>query len=79
MPNRCEHVKRMDAATCVSACRELIVLGVRCRGRGRENRQECVDIVLRGMWLKREDSQDRAAWRRVVSRHPMSLRARKHK
>lgn len=57
------HVERKSADDWVSACRNLVVEGVRGRGRGRKTWNECVKDDLGKLGLTREDAQDRFAWR----------------
>ena len=57
------HVERKTADDWVSKCREMSVVGVRRRGRGRKSWMECVEEDMRGLHLGREDALDRGVWR----------------
>src|SRR5258706_258231 len=55
------HVEPKDPTDLVSACRSLVVEGVRGRGRGRKTWQECVQEDMKRLRLNKRDAQDRAA------------------
>src|SRR5258706_542922 len=57
------HVEHKDPTDWVSACRSLVVEGVRGRGRGRKTWQECVQEDMKRLRLNKRDAQERAAWR----------------
>ena len=57
------HVERKGADDWVSKCRELIVVGDRCRGRGRKTWMECVEDDVVRLHLCRKDALDRMMWR----------------
>ena len=50
----------------VSKCREMSVVGVRRRGRGRKTWMECVEEDMRRLHLRSEDALDRGVWRNGI-------------
>ena len=57
------HVERKRSDDWVSACRDIVIEGRKCSGRGRKTWQECVQDDMKRMKLRREEAQDRAAWK----------------
>ena len=57
------HVERKSMGDWVAKCRELLVEGVRGRGRGRKSWMECVVEDMGRLHLRREDALDRTTWR----------------
>ena len=45
------HVERKSGDDWVSACRNVVVAGVRCVGRGMKTRYECVKESMKGTWF----------------------------
>ena len=60
------HVERKSVDDCVAACRNLVVDGKRCRGRGRKTWNECVSEDLKKFGLTKEIAQDREVWRSAI-------------
>ena len=73
------HVERKNGDDWVSACRNVVVAGVRCAGRGRKTWRECVKddmdelglhsewVVFRDMWrasYRGEMSNPSGAWKK---------------
>jgi hypothetical protein len=50
----------------VSKCREMSVVGVRRRGRGRKTWMECVEEDMQRLQLRSEDALDRGVWRNGI-------------
>ena len=70
------HVTRKDADDCVSACRNMAVLGERGRRRGRKTWKECVADYMQQLRLRQEDAQDRAVWKNgILGNRPTHARA----
>src|SRR5271165_3711065 len=57
------HVERKSAEDWVSACRELVVEGVKGKGRSRKSWKECVADDMRKLRLRKEDAQNCVLWR----------------
>ena len=47
-------------------CREMSVVGVRRRGRGRKTWMECVEEDMHRLQLRSEDALDRGVWRNGI-------------
>ena len=60
------HVERKSQDDWVSKCRDLVIDGVRSKGRGRKMWNECVEEDMRRLGLKRVDAQDRIVWRNAI-------------
>jgi hypothetical protein len=73
------HVERKRARNnrdWVSRCRELLVEGVRGRGRGRKSWMECVEEDMGRLHLRREDALDKTTWRNgILGNRPTRARA----
>jgi hypothetical protein len=61
------HVERKSGDDWVSACREIVVDGVRKKGRGKKTWMESVMDDMKRCGLKREQAQDRAMWKRGIA------------
>ena len=61
------HVERKSKDDWVLACTNMEVVGDRKRGRGRKTWRECVNDDTKTLGLKKEEAQDRLAWRRSIS------------
>jgi hypothetical protein len=64
------HVERKSEDDWVSACRELVVDGVKGRGRGKKTWMECIREDMRKFGLTKADAQDRVGWRVAINRKP---------
>jgi len=72
------HVERKDASDWVSACRDMVVVGQRGRGRGRKTWKQCVADDMKKLKLVSEDAQDRAVWRSsILEQRPTRASAEK--
>ena len=61
------HVKRKSGDDWVSACRNVVVAGVRCAGRGRKTWRECVKDDMEELGLYPEWVVFRDMWRDLIS------------
>ena len=61
------HVERKSGDNWVSACRNVVVTGVRCAGRGRKTWRECVKDDTDELGLQPEEAVFRDMWRGLVS------------
>ena len=60
---------RVEMTGCLSACRNVVVAGVRCgRGRGRKTWRECVKDDMDELSLHSERVLFRDVWRSLISR-----------
>ena len=62
------HVERKSGDDWVSACRNVVVAGVRCVGRGRKTWYECVKDDMKVLGLHPEWALFRGMWRGFISR-----------
>ena len=62
------HVERKNGDDWVSACRNVVVVGVRCVGRGRKTWRECVKEDTDELGLHPEWAVFRDVWRGPISR-----------
>ena len=62
------HVERKSGEDWVSACRNVVVAGVRCVGRGRKTWYECVTDDMVELGLHPEWAVFRDMWRGFISR-----------
>ena len=55
------HVERKSGDDWMSACRNVVVAGVRCAGRGRKTWRECVkdDVGLHSEWVVFRDGVEK--------------------
>ena len=60
------HLERKNGGDWVSRCREIEVAGAKRRGRGKKTWFECVKNDLSSLGLKKEWTQDRVEWRRLI-------------
>ena len=60
------HLERKGSNDWVSVCRNYVVVGKKCRGRGKKTWGECVRQDLKVFGLKSEWAQDRAEWRGLI-------------
>jgi hypothetical protein len=60
------HLERKNEGDWVSDCREFEVAGARGRGRSKKTWSECVKKDLSSLGLKKEWTQDRAEWKRLI-------------
>ena len=60
------HLERKCGAGWVTNCRDLVVDGDRCRGRGRKTWSDCVEEDMIRLGLKREDVHKREEWRKGI-------------
>jgi hypothetical protein len=64
------HVERKSKDDCMLACTYMEVVGDRKRGRGRKTWRECVNDDMKKLGLKKEEAQDRLAWRKgILGKH----------
>ena len=61
------HLERKNGDDWVSACRNVMVAGVRCAGRGRKNWRECVKDDMDELGLHSEWVVFRDMWRSPLS------------
>ena len=61
------HVERKSGDDWVSACRNVVVAGVRCAGRGRKTWRECVKDDMDELGLHSEWVVFRDMWRGLIS------------
>ena len=61
------HVERKSGDDWVSACRNVVVAGVRCAGRGRKTWYECVKDDMKALGLHPEWAVFRDMWRGFIS------------
>ena len=61
------HVERKSGDDWVSACRNVVVAGVRCVGRGRKTWYECVKDNMKVLSLHAEWAVLRDMWRGFIS------------
>ena len=61
------HVEQKNGDDWVSACRNVVVAGVRCAGRGRKTWRECVKDDMDELGLHPEWVVFRDMWRRLIS------------
>ena len=61
------HVERKGGDDLVSACRNVVVAGVRCAGKGRETWRECVRDDMEELGLHPEWVVFRDMWRNIIS------------
>ena len=61
-----EHVERKSGDDWVSACRNVVVAGVRCAGRGRKIWYECVKEDMKMVGLYAEWAVFRDLWRGFI-------------
>ena len=61
------HVERKNGDDWVSACRNVVVAGVRCVGRGRKTWRECVKDDTDELGLHPEWAVFKAVWRGLIS------------
>ena len=61
------HVERKSGDDWVSACRNVVVAGVRCAGRGRKTWYECVKDDMKALSLHPEWAVFRDMWRGFIS------------
>ena len=61
------HVERKSGDHLVSACRNVVVAGVRCVGRSRETWKECVKDDMDELGLHSEWVVFRNMWRSLIS------------
>ena len=61
------HVERKSGNDWVSACRNVVVAGVRCAGRGRKTWYECVMKDMKVLGLHAEWAVFRDMWRGFIS------------
>ena len=61
------HVERKNGDDWVSACRNVVVAGVRCVGRGRKTWRECVKEDTDELGLRPEWAVFRDVWRGLIS------------
>ena len=61
------HVERKNGDDWVSACRKVVVAGVRCVGRGRKTWYECVKDDMKELGLHAEWAVFRDMWRGLIS------------
>ena len=61
------HVESKSEDDWVSECRNMVVGGVRERGRGRKTWSECVLDDMKRIGLKKKNAQDRAKWKGAIS------------
>ena len=62
------HVERKSGVDWVSACRNVVVAGVKCAGRGRKTWYECVKDYMKVLGLHPEWAVFRDMWRGFISR-----------
>src|SRR6184192_4361339 len=62
-----EHLKRKNADDWVSKCRNLEVVGVIRKGRGKKTWIECVTTDMKKIGLKKEDAQNRSLWSSLIN------------
>jgi hypothetical protein len=60
------HLERKCGAGWVTNCRDLVVDGDRCRGRGRKTWSDCVEEDMIRLGLKRKDVHKREEWRKGI-------------
>ena len=60
------HLERKGGNDWVSTCRNIEVVGIKCRGRSRKTWGECVRQDLDLLSLKKEWAKDRAKWRGFI-------------
>jgi len=73
------HLQRKDASDWVSKCRDLEVVGQRCRGRSRKTWMQCVEDDMRRVKLCGDDAQDRVDWRIGIRGTVLPLKTRKNR
>ena len=61
------HVERKNGDDWVSACRNVVVAGVRCVGWGRKTWRECVKDDMKKLGLHAEWAVFREVWRGLIS------------
>ena len=61
------HVERKSEDDWVSACRNVVVAGVRCAGRGRKTWYECMKDDMKALGLHPEWAVFRDMWRGFIS------------
>ena len=61
------HVERKNGDDWVSTCRNVVVAGVRCAGRGRKTWRECVKDDMDELGLQSEWVVFRDMWRSLIS------------
>ena len=61
------HVERKSGDDWVSACRNVVVAGVRCAGRGRKTCYECVKDDMKELGLHAEWAVFRDMWTGFIS------------
>ena len=64
---RGRHVEHKSEDDWVSACRNMVVAGVRCAGRGRKSWYECVKDDMKVLGLHPEWAVFRDKWRGFIS------------
>src|ERR1043165_128508 len=61
-----EHIERKSKDDWVLACTYIEFVGDRNRSRGKKTWRECVNDDMKKLGLKKEEEQDRLAWRRGI-------------
>ena len=61
------HVERKNGDDWVSSCRNVVVAGMRCAGRGRKTWYECVKADMKELGLLAEWAVFRDMWRGLIS------------
>ena len=72
----CGHAERKNKDGWVSACRNVVVAGVRCVGRGRKTWRECVKEDMDKLGLHPEWAVFRDVWRGLISGKRLALAER---